>query len=292
MTGCAGPQQVSVALTHVDDLTGKVAVVTGGASGIGRATVEHLHRFGACVVIADIATAAGERLAVDLGERAVFQRTDVASADQMASLMTSAVAAFGGLHIMVNNAAVTSPLRSFLDDDFANFADLMAVNMLGVMLGTQHAARHMAGHGGGSVINMASIGGLQAGSGVASYRASKAGVIHFTRSAAIELARYDIRVNAIAPGHIRTPLLAAAADRENTADVREFEETIRARMQNDRPLKRQGTPDDIAAAVHYLASDAARYITGVILPVDGGTTAGKYTPKTTGTRNHINERTS
>ena len=118
-----------------------------------------------------------------------------------------AVEKFGGLHVMVNNAGISSPLRKLLDDDLADFHRVMGVNVLGVMAGTRDAARHMAEHGGGSIINITSIGGIQAGGGVMIYRASKAAVIQFTKSAAIELAYHEIRVNAIAPGNIPTPML-------------------------------------------------------------------------------------
>jgi NAD(P)-dependent dehydrogenase (short-subunit alcohol dehydrogenase family) len=151
--------------------------------------------------------------------------------------------------------------------------------VLGVMAGTKFAARHMADHGGGSVVNMASIGGILAGGGVMTYRASKAAVIQFTKSAAIELARYDIRVNAIAPGNIPTPLLASSASDKTPEELEHYERSIRDRMRADRPLQRDGTPDDVAEAIAYLASERARYITGVVLPVDGGTVAGKVTPR-------------
>lgn len=264
-----------------DELAGKVAIVTGGASGIGRATVEKLHEQGAAVVIADVDRGRGENLAGSLGERAVFQATDVADPDQISGLVDRAVGVFGGLHIMVNNAGVSSALRGLLKDDLADFDRIMRVNVLGVMAGTKFAARHMAEAGGGSIVNMASIGGIQAGGGVMTYRASKAAVIHFTKSAAIELARYEIRVNAIAPGNIPTPLLASAAIDKTPEEIEQYERSIREMMRADRPLQREGTPGDVSEAVAYLAGDRARYITGIVLPVDGGTAAGKVTrPRT------------
>jgi NAD(P)-dependent dehydrogenase (short-subunit alcohol dehydrogenase family) len=176
----------------------------------------------------------------------------------------------------VNNAGVSSKMhRSFLDDDLADFQRVMAVNVLGVMAGTRDAARQMATSGGGSIINMSSIGGIQAGGGVMTYRASKAAVIMFTKSAAIELAQYEVRVNAIAPGNIPTPLLKTTTTDKSPEELARFEHAIREQMRADRPLKREGTPDDIAEAALYLASDRARYVTGTVLPVDGGTVAGK-----------------
>jgi NAD(P)-dependent dehydrogenase (short-subunit alcohol dehydrogenase family) len=151
----------------------------------------------------------------------------------------------------------------------------MAVNVLGVMAGTREAARHMATSGGGSIINMSSIGGIQAGGGVMTYRASKAAVIQFSTSAAIELAYYDVRVNCIAPGNIPTPILASSASGKSPDELERFEKAIRERMQADRPLQREGTPEDVAEAALYLAGDRSRYVTGTVLRVDGGTAAGK-----------------
>lgn len=162
-----------------------------------------------------------------------------------------------------------------LDDDLTDFHRVMGVNVLGVMAGTRDAARHMAEHGGGSIINITSIGGIQAGGGVMIYRASKAAVIQFTKSAAIELAYHEIRVNAIAPGSIPTPILGKSAAGMDPEQLERFEARIRQGMRDDRPLKRDGTPDDVAEAALYFATDRSRYVTGTVLPVDGGTVAGK-----------------
>jgi NAD(P)-dependent dehydrogenase (short-subunit alcohol dehydrogenase family) len=259
----------------VNELADKVAVVTGGASGIGRGLVVRFVAEGARVVIGDIETEGGEALAAALGPAAHFQRTDVSDPEQVGALVATTVEKFGALHVMVNNAGISSPLGRLLNDDFADFHRVMAVNVLGVMVGTRDAARHMAVNGGGSIINMSSIGGIQAGGGVATYRASKAAVIQFTKSAAIELAYHEIRVNAIAPGSIPTPILASSAKGVDPAELERFEASIRQTMRDDRPLKREGTPDDIAEAALYFATDRSRYVTGTVLPVDGGTSAGK-----------------
>jgi len=260
----------------VNELAGKVAIVTGGASGIGAGIVERFLAEGARVVIADIERDRGEGFAATLGADAVFRLTDVSDPDQVGALVAAAVETFGGLDVMVNNAGVSSKMhRSFLDDDLADFQRVMAVNVLGVMAGTRDAARQMATSGGGSIVNMSSIGGIQAGGGVMTYRASKAAVIMFTKSAAIELAHYEIRVNAIAPGNIPTPLLKTTTSEKSPEELARFEHAIREQMRADRPLKREGTTADIAEAVLYLASDRARYVTGTVLPVDGGTDAGK-----------------
>jgi NAD(P)-dependent dehydrogenase (short-subunit alcohol dehydrogenase family) len=166
-------------------------------------------------------------------------------------------------------------MHRLLDDDLADFHRIMGVNVLGVMAGTRDAARHMAANGGGSIINVSSIGGIQAGGGVMTYRASKAAVIQFTKSAAIELAYYDIRVNAIAPGNIPTALVSRSAVDMTPEEIERFEAGIRETMRADRPLKREGTPGDVAEAALYFAGDRSRYVTGTVLPVDGGTSAGK-----------------
>ena len=260
----------------VNELVGKVAIVTGGASGIGRGTVEKFVAEGARVVIADVETDKGEELATALGQDAFFQRTDVSDPEQVAALVAAAVEKFGGLHVMVNNAGVSGTMhRRLLDDDLADFHRIMAVNVLGVMAGTRDAARHMAAHGGGSIINVTSIGGIQAGGGVMTYRASKAAVIQFTKSSAIELAHYEIRVNAIAPGNIPTRLVKTSGMYMDAEQLERYEAEIRETMRADRPLKREGTPDDVAEAALYFASDRSRYVTGTVLPVDGGTVAGK-----------------
>jgi NAD(P)-dependent dehydrogenase (short-subunit alcohol dehydrogenase family) len=261
----------------VNELAGKVAIVTGGASGIGRGIVEKFVAEGARVVIADVEPDRGEALAAVLGhDDAFFRRTDVSDPEQVGALVAAAVEKFGGLHVMVNNAGVSSKMhRRFLDDDLGDFHRVMAVNVLGVMAGTRDAGRHMAAHGGGSIINISSIGGIQAGGGVMAYRASKAAVIQFTKCAAIELAHYEVRVNTIAPGNIPTPLVAKSASNMDTEQIERFEAKIRQTMRDDRPLKREGTPEDVAEAALYFATDRSRYVTGTVLPVDGGTVAGK-----------------
>lgn len=260
----------------VNELAGKVAIVTGGASGIGAGIVEKFLAEGARVVIADVERDRGQDFAATLGADAVFRFADVSDPEQVGALVAGTVETFGALDVMVNNAGVSSRMhRSFLDDDLADFHRVMSVNVLGVMAGTRDAARQMATSGGGSIINVSSIGGIQAGAGVMVYRASKAAVIQFTKSAAIELAHYDIRVNCIAPGNIPTPLLATTTTEKSAEELARFERAIREQMRADRPLKREGTPADIAEAALYLAGDRSSYVTGTVLPVDGGTVAGK-----------------
>jgi len=241
------------------ELAGKVAIVTGGASGIGRATVELFVAEGARVVIGDVDEALGSALAESLGDAAAFQRADVSEAADVQGLVDVAVERFGGLQVMFNNAGISSAMARLLDNDLSDFTRVMNVNLLGVMLGTQRAGRHMAANGGGCIINNASLAGLTAGAGVVTYRASKAAVVHFSKSAAIDLAEYGVRVNCVAPAHIATRITSY-----------DMGPVIRLTQ----PLQRQGVPEDVANAVLYLASDRAAYVTGVVLPVDGGTATG------------------
>ena len=243
-----------------EELSGKVAIVTGGAGGIGRGIVELFVEEGAEVVIADVDVEAGEAAAAELGASVAFKRTDVAEADEVQQVVDFTIERFGGLHVMVNNAGISGPRRRFLDDELVNFDAQMRVNLYGVIVGCQRAGRHMAEHGGGSIINTTSIGGINAGGGLITYRATKAAVVHMTRCIAIDLAPHDIRVNCVAPAHIPTNINASL---DQTAIVR--------RMQ---PLQRIGSPKDVANAMVYLASDRAAQVTGIVLPVDGGTTAG------------------
>ena len=240
------------------ELDGKVAVVTGGANGIGRATAEVFVEEGARVVIADLDDDAGAAVAGALGDAAAFVHTDVADADSVRAAVDHAVEVFGGLHVMVNNAGIPSSFRRLMDDDLRDFDRVMAVDLYGVIVGTQAAARRMGE--GGSIVNTTSIAGISPGIGLTTYRAAKAGVIHFSRCAAIELAERGIRVNVIAPGNISTAINAAF----DTA-------AIVSRIQ---PLQRLGTPRDVANAAVYLASERSAQVTGTVHPVDGGTTAG------------------
>ncbi|WP_431231131.1 SDR family NAD(P)-dependent oxidoreductase [Mycolicibacterium psychrotolerans] len=262
-----------------NELAGKIAVVTGGASGLGAAIVERFLAEGATVAFGDIDTEQGRALAEAHGAKALFLPTDVADTEQLTRLIDTAADTFGGLDVMVNNAGISGKMhRSFLDDHLDDFERVMAVNLKAVMAGTRDAARHMTERG-GSIINLTSIGGIQAGGGVMTYRASKAAVIHFTKCAAIELANYEIRVNCLAPGHIRTAIVSKSAHGMDPEQVAKFEAGIRATMRADRPLEREGTAEDVAEAILYFAGDRSPYVTGTVLPVDGGTAAGKPVPK-------------
>ncbi len=259
-----------------DELAGKVAVITGGASGLGEGLVRRFAGEGAQVVFGDVDAERGKAVAEELGSAARFLPCDVTDLSEITALVGTAVGEFGGLHVMVNNAGISGTMhRRFLDDDLADFDAVLRINLRAVMAGTRDAGRHMAENGGGSILNLTSIGGIQAGAGVQTYRASKAAVIQFTKSFAIELAYHEIRVNAIAPGNIRTSIVRKSAAGEDRERLEEFEAKIRTQMRDDRPLKREGTVDDVAEAALYFATDRSRYVTGTVLPVDGGTVAGK-----------------
>jgi NAD(P)-dependent dehydrogenase (short-subunit alcohol dehydrogenase family) len=256
------------------ELSGKIAIVTGGASGLGRATVELFLQEGARVVIADV-DKRGEELAGSLGGSALFKQADVASEEQVQDLVNFTVERFGGLHVMVNNAGIGGATHQrFLDDDLKDYRKVIDVNLLGVMLGTQRAARHMARNGGGSIINVSSMAAIKAGFGVMTYRAAKAAVSHFTKCVAIDLAEYGIRVNCIAPGHIRTEMTTYATPGMTPEVIERLKKALEPVTDAARPLKRQGRPDDVANAAVYLASERAAQITGAVLPVDGGASAG------------------
>jgi NAD(P)-dependent dehydrogenase (short-subunit alcohol dehydrogenase family) len=242
------------------ELSGKVAIVTGGASGIGRATAELFVEQGARVVIADVDTERGEEVAEALGAAAAFKRTDVADADEVQELVDFAVGRYEGLDVMFNNAGIPSSFTRLLDNDLTDYEQVMAVNLFGVVVGTQRAARHMAEHGGGSIINTSSIAGITGGVGPLAYRISKAAVVQFSRCAAIDLAEYEIRVNCIAPAHIETGI--------TNYDMGPI-------IQLTQPLQRHGNADDVANTVLFLAGERSAQITGIVVPVDGGTTAGR-----------------
>ena len=245
------------------ELEGKVAIVTGGANGLGRAMAEVFVEEGARMVIADIDDAAGETLAEVLGAPAAFEYADVCDGESVRAVVEHTVERFGALHVMVNNAGIASSFRRFMHDDLRDFDRVMAVDLYGVIVGTQEAARRMGD--GGSIINTTSIAGISPGIGLTTYRAAKAGVIHFSRCAAIELAEVGIRVNVIAPGNISTAINAA------------FDTpSIVSRIQ---PLQRLGSPRDVANTAVYLASERSAQVTGTVLPVDGGTTTGPRPPK-------------
>ena len=262
------------------ELTDKVAIVTGGASGIGRGCVERFVDAGAKVVIADVNAEAGEKVAAALGAHAAFKETDVANAGSVTEVVAFAVERFGGLHCMFNNAGISGNRNDhLLDEDFSDFQRVMAINVLGVAYGTQAAARHMKEHGGGSIINTTSIGGMQASRGPWTYALSKTSVNMLSQSAAIDLGEFGIRVNCIAPANIESPILGNMIGSGLSEETKaKMMDEVRAFLISRQPIQRQGTTDDIAEAAIFFASDRSTYMTGQIMCVDGGMLTGNPQP--------------
>ena len=249
----------------------KTAIITGGASGIGEGTVRLFVTEGAHVVIADVQDDRGMALANEVG--AVYQHTDVSSEPEVKALVDFAVSMFGRLDVMYNNAGIPGTLRSIIDLDAGEFDQLVAVMLRGAFLGTKYAAGAMKPQKSGSIINTASVAGLEAGHAGHVYTACKHGIIGLTRSTGMELGELGIRVNAICPGGIATPIFgkgmgldSAMADR--TVD---FMKSVLERAQ---PIKRAGLPLDIAQAAVWLASDDSSFVNASALIVDGGLTGG------------------
>ncbi|GLZ11452.1 oxidoreductase [Actinomadura sp. NBRC 104425] len=255
-------------------LAGKVAVITGGASGIGEGTARLFHAEGARVVIADVQEGPGEALAAALGEGAVFVRTDVSREDDVAALVDTAVERFGRLDVMFNNAGVMGALGP-IDRTRMPDADLtIAVNLRGALCGMKHAARVMKPRRSGVILSTSSPAGVLGGVGPHVYSAVKAGIIGLSNSVAAELRRFGVRCNVIVPGAVVSAmtagLVAGGAD-----DLGGAERALGETAYMDRPLR----PADVAAGALYLASDEASHVTGIVLPVDAGMTgAGGHSP--------------
>ncbi len=251
----------------------RIALITGGCSGIGRAAVERFVAEGAKVVIADIQDDKGKSLEARFASRAIYLHCDVTREADVAASVTAAEETFGGLDILFNNAGAGGPPTGLIDMDVAAWDASMDLLLKAPMLGMKHAAPLMIKRGGGSIINTASIAALEAGWGIA-YGTAKAGVLHLTKLAAANLAKHNIRVNAICPGVIVTPIfgvsigLSRAVSDQMTGTLTE----AAAQMQ---PIARAGQPEDIAAAALYFASDDASFVTGSYQVVDGGLTVGQ-----------------
>jgi len=249
-------------------LAGRVAAITGGASGMGKATVHRFLAEGARVVVADLNDENGkgtvaEAEAAGAGDRVRYVHTDVASEPDVEAMIATAVEDFGRLDIVFNNAGLGGAFGPLTDIDVDDWNYTFAVLCTGVFLGIKHGARAMKAQGeGGSIINTASVAGLSGGAGPQVYSAAKAAVVNLTQTAAVELASHHIRVNAICPGGINTPLVH-----------RGDPEAMAARLDTLQPWPRHGTGDDIAGAALFLASHDSEFVTGHALVVDGGLTA-------------------
>ncbi len=238
------------------------ALVTGGASGIGAAVARRLHQEGARVHIADVATEAGASLSRELGDGAQFVALDVTEEESWASAVTGIDRAGPPLTTLVNSAGAALS-QSLLDTSPADFRRILELNLTGTFLGLSIAGRQL--RRGGTIVNISSLNGVLPTAGLGAYVASKAGVSALTRVAALELAGRGIRVNAVCPGSIDT----AITDAPGFADV-DWDAYVRTI-----PLGRRGTPDEVARAVVYLASDDSGYVTGTNLLIDGGVAAGR-----------------
>ena len=246
-------------------LEGRVCLVTGGAQGIGEACICRFAREGAQVVIADIDDARGAALATELG--GLYVHCDVGDKAQVDALVAKAMTAHGRIDVLVNNAGMFRS-ADFLDMTEDDFDAVLRVNLKGSFLVGQAVARGMAKAGRGSIVNMSSINGVLAIPTIAGYNVSKGGINQLTRVMALALADKGIRVNAVAPGTIATELAAKAVLTSEEA---------KARIMSRTPLRRLGEPSEIADTVAFLASDAASYITGEIVVVDGGRMTLNYT---------------
>jgi NAD(P)-dependent dehydrogenase (short-subunit alcohol dehydrogenase family) len=252
-----------------DRLQGKVAIVTGAASGIGRASAERFAAEGAAVLVADLRADACAEVASGiraLGGRAEACAVDVSDDASVAAMVARAVQGFGGLDVLFNNAGVGHyvPFDQLEPDEWDR---ILNINLKGVYLGCRHAVSELRRRGGGAILNTASLAGVRAQAQNEAYCASKAGVIQLTRSLARELGDDHIRVNCLCPGAVDTPLL-----RRFTSGGERADEEVAA-LGRRSPLGRVARPEEIAAAALFLVSDEASFITGVALPVDGGSSA-------------------
>jgi NAD(P)-dependent dehydrogenase (short-subunit alcohol dehydrogenase family) len=250
-------------------LDGKVAVITGAASGMGRATAIRFASEGAAVVVADLNTQDGEQTVSEItgaGGRAVFQYTDVGSDDALKALFDRALKEYGRLDITFNNAGLGGATGRLSDIDAGQWDQTFVILTRAVFLGIKYSIEPMRKVGGGSIISTASVGALKPAAGLHAYCAAKAAVVSLTQSAAVELGPHRIRVNCICPGGIVTPLVYRG--------MRGGEEEARRGMARQQPIPRAGKPEDIAAMATFLASDEAEWITGTSMVVDGGMNTG------------------
>ena len=246
-------------------LAGKVILVTGGSTGIGRATAQILARDGATVVIADLQDAEGARTLEsikDSGGKAEYQHVDVSDYAAVRALVSGIAARHGGLDCAFNNAGIEGPTAKIMDLAIEDWQRVIAINLTGVYICMKCELEQMLKHKrGGAIVNTASAAGLIGIPGAAAYNSAKHGVVGLTKTVALEYARANIRVNAVCPGFIETPML----DRVTDASVK-----IREQLIGTVPLRRVAQPHEIGDAVAWLMSDKSSYVTGVALPVDGG----------------------
>ncbi|KOT78377.1 oxidoreductase [Streptomyces rimosus subsp. pseudoverticillatus] len=249
------------------DFTGQVAFVTGASSGMGLATAHAFAEAGAAVGLADIdegAVCAAAQELTDAGHRALALVCDVSDEDQVASAVDRTVETFGRLDMAYNNAGIMPPPTDAADESAAQFDRVQAVNLRGTWAAMKHELRHMRDQGSGAIVNCSSLGGLVGNPGRAAYHATKHGVLGLTKSAALEYGSRGVRINAVCPGTIATPMVEAMAA-QGELDTEQAEAA--------QAIDRLGTAEEIAQAVLWLCSPGSSYVTGVALPVDGGYTA-------------------
>ena len=252
-------------MSQAFDFTGKVVLVTGGGSGMGRAASLLFARHGAKVVIGDVNPAGQQTvdsIKADKGD-AIFVQTDISDEEQVINLVALAVRTYGGLHCAFNNAGVLPPIGLLADTEESTFDHTFSVDVKGVFLGMKYEIQQMLQTGGGVIVNNASIAGLIAEQGISTYVAAKHAVIGLTKAAAIEYASKGIRINAIAPGLVETPMTKAWFD---DPQMRQF-------FLTNSPIGRFAQPEEIANAVLFLCSDLASFAVGQTLVLDGGYTA-------------------
>lgn len=250
-----------------NQLDGRVALVTGGASGIGRATGILFAKAGAAVVISDVSEEGGKatvRSIEENGGRSAFVKADVSQPQQVEALINSTIELYGRLDCACNNAGIEGTMAPTADCSEENWDRVIAINLKGVWLCMKHEIPVMMRQGAGAIVNMASVAGVVGFSDLPAYCASKGGIVQLTRTAALEYARDGIRVNAICPGGIQTPMIER---------IEAFRENMATSLIALHPIGRLGTPEEIAEAVVWLCSDAASFVTGHMMVVDGGFTA-------------------
>jgi NAD(P)-dependent dehydrogenase (short-subunit alcohol dehydrogenase family) len=254
----------------MDKLVGKKAIITGGASGIGRAAALLFAGAGAAVVIADINDQGGEAVVKKIhagGGEGIYVHCDVTKAEDCQRTVQKTINSFGGVDILFNNAGIVQR-ASVIDTTEEQWERVMAVNVKSIFLMSKYTIPHMVQAGGGVILNTSSGWGLVGGRDAVSYCASKAAVVNLTRAMALDHGAQNIRVNCICPGDTDTPMLRVEARQLGENEKTFLDDAA------DRPLQRIGTPQDIAQAALYLCSDAASYVTGSTLVVDGGGLAG------------------
>ncbi len=260
-------------------LNGKVALITGGASGIGEATVRLFVEEGASVVVADIQDERGQGLVSELGARASYVHADVSREADVQAAIDGVVSRHGRLDCLFNNAGSAGVQGRIEETSAAGFDETMGVLVRGVFLGMKHAAPVMRRQGGGSIISTASVAGLRTGLGPHIYSAAKAAVIHLTHSVAMELGESGVRVNCICPGGIATPIFGKAfglpPDRADATVP-----LMKSVLETLQPIRRAGLPEDIARTALWLASDESSFVNGHALVVDGGLIGGRLWSET------------